>query len=220
MVIEFPDVDLNGVKAVLLDLDNCLYPYDECHAAAVDACINSLANNFPNLSRDDLLHEYEESRKACHRQLDGTAASHSRLLYFKGMLESISGRTQAQLSLELEELYWSTYMDTMQLEPKALKFLQDCQNKSIPICLVTDLTEQIQLRKVLRLGIAEQIKFIVSSEEVGVEKPASEIFQFALAKLGLETNDVIMIGDNPKKDITGAEALGIKAYPVTCLESK
>ncbi|MDA0772654.1 MAG: HAD family hydrolase [Cyanobacteria bacterium] len=220
MVIIFPDVDLTEVKAVLLDLDNCLYPYDICHARALEDCIQKLSQEFPQISEAKLKEEYEKSRKACHRRLDGTASSHSRLLYCKGLLENITGKTQAALSLELEELYWSSYMGQMQLDTKALAFLKECKNKSIPISLVTDLTEQIQLRKIIRLGIADYIDFVVSSEEAGVEKPAAKIFELALSKLGKKASEVIMIGDNLEKDIKGAEALGIKAYPVTCLESK
>jgi putative hydrolase of the HAD superfamily len=220
MVIIFPNIDLTGVKGVLLDLDNCLYPYDICHAHALKTCIDLLSGKFSNHSCDDLLNEYEKSRKSCHRQLDGTTSSHSRLLYFKGLLELITGKTQAQLSLELEELYWSSYMEQMQLDAKALAFLQKCKNKSIPISLVTDLTEQIQLRKIIKLGITNYIDFVVSSEEAGIEKPAAKIFELALSKLNKKSSDVIMIGDNLEKDIKGAEALGIKAYPVTCLESK
>ena len=220
MVIIFPDIDLTGVKGVLLDLDNCLYPYDICHAQALETCISKLTQEFPQISEDKLMEEYDKSRKACHRQLDGTASSHSRLLYFKALLESITGKTQAALSLELEELYWSSYMEQMQLDAKALAFLQKCKNKSIPISLVTDLTEQIQLRKIIKLGITNYIDFVVSSEEAGIEKPAAKIFELALSKLNKKSSDVIMIGDNLEKDIKGAEALGIKAYPVTCLESK
>ncbi|MDD9897475.1 MAG: HAD family hydrolase [Candidatus Melainabacteria bacterium] len=215
MVIQFPDVDLTGIKGVLLDLDNCLYAYDACHAAALEACIKLLEEKFSETSREELLAAYDKSRKTCHQELDGTASSHSRLLYFSGVVEDISSRTDAALTLELEELYWSTYMDTMELDSKALDFLKQCQAQSIPICLVTDLTLQTQLRKVVKLGISDYIQFITSSEEAGLEKPAAKIFELALSKLGLKTDEVIMIGDNPKKDIAGAQALNIKAYQVS-----
>lgn len=50
------------------------------------------------------------------------------------------------------------------------------------------------------------------SEELGISKPNSEIFLFALNSLGIDKEDyknVIMVGNNLKKDIAGANRLGL-----------
>ena len=50
------------------------------------------------------------------------------------------------------------------------------------------------------------------SEVVGAEKPAREMFQTAMDKLGLSETDksrVIMVGNNLKRDIVGANRFGI-----------
>lgn len=50
------------------------------------------------------------------------------------------------------------------------------------------------------------------SEELGVQKPNPEMFLFALNSLGIEKEDyknVIMVGNNLKKDIVGANRLGL-----------
>ena len=50
------------------------------------------------------------------------------------------------------------------------------------------------------------------SEEVGAEKPAAEMFRTAMEKLGLGEADkgrIIMVGNNLKKDIAGANRFGI-----------
>jgi putative hydrolase of the HAD superfamily len=49
---------------------------------------------------------------------------------------------------------------------------------------------------------------------VGIEKPNKKMFQSALEKLRLSTDQVIMIGDSIDKDISGAEEMGIKSYLV------
>ena len=71
-----------------------------------------------------------------------------------------------------------------------------------------------QVQKLQKLKVDHLIDYLVTSEEAGKEKPHSEIFLLALAKLDLQINNVIMIGDNQIKDIEGAEKLGIKAYQV------
>jgi putative hydrolase of the HAD superfamily len=50
---------------------------------------------------------------------------------------------------------------------------------------------------------------IVISSEVGLAKPDPRIFALALQRLGLESDEVLMVGDSPEHDIAGARAAGI-----------
>jgi len=50
---------------------------------------------------------------------------------------------------------------------------------------------------------------IVISGDFGRGKPDPAIFEHALELLGVENDEVIMVGDNPKTDILGAERAGI-----------
>ena len=52
----------------------------------------------------------------------------------------------------------------------------------------------------------------VGSRAFGRTKPHPEIFQHALALLGVEPEDAAMIGDSYEDDIEGARALGMKAF--------
>ena len=106
------------------------------------------------------------------------------------------------------------FLDRMQIDKSANKFINKCYEAHIPICCITDLTAQIQFRKIVKLNIEKKIKLIVTSEEAGIEKPNKKIFNLALEKINLQYNDVIMIGDSTSKDIKGAESLGIKSYLV------
>ena len=102
----------------------------------------------------------------------------------------------------------------MELNAAAKKFILKCNDKNIPICCLTDLTAEIQFRKVLKLKLENNIKYIVTSEEVGIEKPNKKMFQSALEKLKLNSEQVIMIGDSAEQDIFGAEDMGITSYLV------
>jgi len=50
---------------------------------------------------------------------------------------------------------------------------------------------------------------MIASVDVGYQKPDPEIFQLALKRLGLITQEAIMIGGNPTSDIQGAHNLGM-----------
>ena len=80
------------------------------------------------------------------------------------------------------------------------------------MCVVTNLNMQFQIQKIKQLEIEPYVSCLVTSEEVGVEKPDPLFFEIALKKLGLAKDDVIMIGDDEEKDIQGAKAMGIPAF--------
>ncbi len=62
-----------------------------------------------------------------------------------------------------------------------------------------------------RLGIGRFFRVRVFSDEVGVRKPEPDIFEAALAGLGLPPERVVHVGDDVDADIAGAKALGMRA---------
>jgi putative hydrolase of the HAD superfamily len=103
----------------------------------------------------------------------------------------------------------------MTLDKQADAFLNTLNEMNIKICIVTNLTTQFQIQKLITLGLHRRIDALVTSEEGGLEKPHARLFEIGLEKLGLSAHDVVMIGDDEEKDIAGAQALGIKTVKVT-----
>lgn len=189
---------------VLFDLDNTLYPYDPAHDAALNAVRIKVTNNFnlPEKTFDDAFLRAKELTKA---QLKNTAASHSRLLYMQKMLELLGLGSQVLFALDLEQTYWRTFLGNANLFPNAKDFLDDLRLNSIPTAIVTDLTAQIQFRKMIYFGLDHYFDCIVTSEEAGQEKPHAAPFQLALEKVQTKGSTIWMIGDSPKNDIGGAK---------------
>ncbi|MCL2884058.1 MAG: HAD family hydrolase, partial [Oscillospiraceae bacterium] len=52
---------------------------------------------------------------------------------------------------------------------------------------------------------------VVTSEEARAYKPQREIFDFALHKFGLSSDEILYIGDSVRSDVLGAGAAGIQA---------
>jgi putative hydrolase of the HAD superfamily len=59
------------------------------------------------------------------------------------------------------------------------------------------------------LGIAERLDVLVFSTDVGVRKPAAEIFLHALGELGVDPLEAVFVGDRLVDDVQGAAALGM-----------
>jgi len=60
-------------------------------------------------------------------------------------------------------------------------------------------------------GIMHYFDFLISSADYGFRKPHPEIFETAIARLGLPRERVWFIGDRPHLDILGAKGVGLTA---------
>jgi len=214
VISSFKKIDIHGIRAVLLDFDNTVYPYEPCHQFALRQVYRKIQTIVPVDSYKKFVDLYRQAQTDIKQHLPTQAASHSRLLYFQHLFEDAFGKTKTALSLQFETLYWESFFKKMVLREGVLDFFQNCKNQNIRICIVTDLTAQIQLKKIVHLGLEEYIDFVVSSEEAGIEKPAERLFIMALDKLGLSKEDVVVVGDSVHRDIAGAERLGIRHYLV------
>jgi len=58
------------------------------------------------------------------------------------------------------------------------------------------------------------VDFCVSSVETGVPKPNPKMFAVCAEKAGCDPRDMVMVGDNPIKDIDGALEAGWRAILV------
>ncbi len=205
--VYFPKIELSkDIKGILLDIDNTLYSYDECHKIAMESVKSKLQSTI-DISDLDFKDIYNKNRKRVNVDLNNQAASHSRLIYFQKVVEEIFGKSDLALILELEKAYWDSFLDNMELLENVYEFLEKCQKEKVKICIITDLTAEIQIKKLLKLNISSFIDFLVTSEEAGVEKPHPYIFKLCLEKLKLNHDEVLVVGDNLKKDILGAELL-------------
>lgn len=190
--------------AFLFDTDNTLYPYDPAHAAAQKAVREKVMKTF-SISQVDFDRAFNEARTQVKKRLNRTASSHSRLLYLQRMLEIMGLGSQVLLALDFEQTYWRTFLSNAVLFDGVKELLDDIRLLGIPTAIVTDLTAQIQFRKVVYFGLDNSFDYIVTSEEAGFDKPHEAPFQIALEKMRPKGDCIWMIGDNPVNDIGGAK---------------
>lgn len=189
--------------AILFDTDNTLYPYDPAHAAAQSAVREKVAKMF-SISHADFDKAFTQARTEVKTRLKHTASSHSRLLYLQRMLEIMGLGSQVLLALDFEQTYWRTFLSNAILFDEVKELLDDLRLLGVPTAIVTDLTAQIQFRKIVYFGLDHYFDYIVTSEEAGFDKPHKAPFQIALEKMRPKGDCIWMIGDNPVNDIRGA----------------
>lgn len=199
-------VNLIDYKGILLDLDDTLYAYEPAHNNAMNRVYAKLNNIGIDCDKNVFERTFFTARKAIHRELDTLASSHNRLLYFQRVLELLHVNPLSY-ALDLYDCYWDAFLEAMTVSSELKRFLQAI--KTTKVCLITDLTAQIQFRKCRKLGLDAYVNAMVTSEEAGKEKPHPYPFLLALKKLNLQASNVLMIGDSFTKDIVGATSLGI-----------
>lgn len=194
--------------AVLFDTDNTLYPYDPANAAAVAAVVAKATQMF-TIDAGQVRTALEQARTQTKQRLGDTASSHSRLLYYQRMLELLGLGSQVLLALDLEQTYWRTFLSNAVLFDGLKEFLDELRLAGVPTAIVTDLTAQIQFRKIVYFGLDHFFDYIVTSEEAGFDKPHPAPFRIAVEKMRPTGDCIWMVGDNPVNDIAGArKAIG------------
>ena len=156
-------------ELAIFDLDNTLYDYEIANASGQGALNGFLSQHLgrPELEISQLL---DESRQRVKSRLGDTASSHSRLLYIRDLLVQLNVHTNAAFALECEQVFWREYLKKTQLFPGVEELFSVLRLAKTRLVLVTDLSSQIQLRKLAWLGLDKTFEVIVTSEEAGGDK--------------------------------------------------
>ena len=189
----------NNPDVIAVDLDNTMYAYEPCHRSAMSAVSRELQNRF-DLPRSKWESNFEKSKASIKSRLGKVASSHSRLAYFKGMLEHLGMHSQVEVALQLESLYWGEFIRQMKKSQNLDRFLETAREKGIPVVVITDLTTGIQIRKLHKLGITDLLSGLVTSEEVGADKPDLRFRDYITNQLGITGNYWWVVGDDKDKD--------------------
>ncbi len=194
-------------KNLILDLDNTLYEYDSAHQKALFFLLSQFSKEF-SIDFEQVKTTFLIARKKTHLELPNRAASHNRLLYIQKLLE-LYEINSLPYTLKYYNFYWDTFLNQITLFDDVYEILEQYKKKGGKICILTDLTAHIQYRKIEKLGLSKHIDFLVTSEEVGIEKPHPLMFFTAMKKLDCNRTETVMIGDSWEKDIVGANNVGI-----------
>jgi putative hydrolase of the HAD superfamily len=95
-----------------------------------------------------------------------------------------------------------------QLLPGAEELLKDLSKSGFKLAVISN-NDGKTAEKCEQLGIAKYFELIIDSTNVNIIKPDKDIFLLASEKLGIDTKDILHIGDLYGADILGARNAGI-----------
>lgn len=197
-------------KGVIFDIDGTLYDYQINDKLAMKHFCGYIEREM-GIPEENFRKTYTEARNIIHQRLKDTAASHSRVLMIQTALELL-GKNPFDYVLELYDVYWNYFLENMRPYDGAEEFLRELKNRGVKISTCTDMTAQIQYRKIKKLGLDKFIDFMVTSEETGFEKPSAIMFELALYKMRVRADEAAYFGDALDRDVLGAANVGIEPY--------
>jgi putative hydrolase of the HAD superfamily len=116
-------------------------------------------------------------------------------------------------TLVAEESVGDEHMPNAELEkvPHTDQVLKGLRGKyKLAVVTNTSTSKEENIRLALRkVGLEDYFDAVVTSVDIGHEKPDREIFCEALARLRVKPTEAVMIGNRIKTDILGANRLGM-----------
>ena len=187
-------------RAVVFDLDDTLYPYRAFVRSGFRAVACRLAAERklqPSTVLRVLRRALANGQRGCELQ---------QLCAKFGLPESLV-ESLADLIRE--------HMPALRL-PRESRRVLEALRANWKVGVLTNGTPHIQRRKVAALGIGGLVDAVLFAAEYGdgTGKPAASAFHAALDRLNVEAPSAVFVGDDPRTDIEGAAAVGMKTIHV------
>lgn len=130
--------------------------------------------------------------------------NHLRFLY---PLQAVGAADEA-LSQRFAADCFAVISTKCKLMPHALEVLQELSSR-YNLYILSNGFQELQCRKMRSAGIDRYFRKVVLSDDIGILKPAPEIFYFAMSATQSQLRESLMIGDSWENDVAGAAGVGM-----------
>lgn len=211
------------LKAILFDLDGTLVDWknvdidwEDYQAVHLNRVFDYVCNNIYPLENRQRFHEATLTciTSAWAEAKENLLAPHLGQILAQAL--ELEGVPRHLIDLEAcLRAYDFQPIEGLVAYPDVLQELPILKNEGLQFGIVTNAFQPMSMRD-LELTSTNLMDYFsdgcrISAADVGYLKPHSKIFEFALAQLQLQPQEVVFVGDNLKADIAGAQSAGMKA---------
>jgi HAD superfamily hydrolase (TIGR01509 family) len=183
--------------AVILDLDGTLVDSNDAHARA---WLHAFADEGFHLS-------FEEVRPLIGMGSDQLVP---RLTGVRPDSEQYE-----RLSDAWKDHFQRGELPTIRAQPGARELVEELRRRGLDLIIGTSGDEAVVEALLMRADVADLIPQRTTASDVEESKPAPDIVQAALKKLGRKPGEVLMLGDTPY-DIESAGRSGVETVALRC----
>ncbi len=189
------------IKGVVFDLDHTLFDRYATLRAVLPEMYKRLRDKIPeNLSENDFIEGLIAGEKK-HIYF-GWAYTAERLIEQGIFLPNTTG----------DEVWHCLYTYCWPLAAIKFPFTEPClkelRDMGLKLGILTNGAKELQMRKIKMLGMESFVDKILTSGEVGVDKPDPKPFEVMSEKIGISPSELLYVGDNPLNDVEGSRNAG------------
>jgi len=200
------------IKAVFFDLYNTLVTYDppreEIEARilkefGIEVSPESLLR--PITIADDFIYKEHARLPMSKRSKEETTALY---IQYHGIVLKEAGIEASKELIAGILGKWMSFDLKMVLFDDVVPALTDLKERGLVLGLISNVDRDIA-PFYQGLGLSAWLQVMVTSQEVGFNKPHPEIFQAALKQAGVKPSEAIYVGDQYQIDVVGASKVGM-----------
>jgi len=189
------------IKGILFDLDNTLIDFltmkKKCTQAAVSAMIKAGLNMDHKKAFSLMFEMYKK-----HGIEDQTI--------YQKFLKKYTKKIDYKILSAGIIAYRKVKVTQVIPYPGVKETLTKLKNKKLKLGILTDAPRLQAWLRLTEMSLVKYFDLVLGYEDTHKKKPSTAPFQKALNKMQLKPEEVIFIGDNPRRDIPGAKKLGMK----------
>jgi putative hydrolase of the HAD superfamily len=209
-------------QAVLFDLDDTLLEDDKAAENAWEKTAVVFALKTRLFSKDEFAarvnyirkHSWSDARKTSLDTKGKIDFFHTRTIIVKKALDELGCNYEDRTINEIVRTFADIKLELAKYVEGAENTLHELSKRGIKLALLTNGEADEQRKKIKKLGVEKFFSVCLVEGELGHGKPDSRIFEMALNLLGVNKNQVWMVGDRLEYDILGSQRMGI--FSVWC----
>ena len=202
------------IKAIFFDWFNTLATFEPPREELYSQAFQEFGIELPlkDVLRGTLIADqyyFAENAKSPVRERSPQEQAEVFSYYPKAILAEAGVNAPSELPLKIIRKLMQRFKDiNIVLFDDVLSTLETLKGKKLSLGLLTN-AEKTVVSICDKLGLNAYLDFVVTSEDVGVEKPKPAIFLAALERAGVKSSEAIHVGDQYNMDVVGARGVGI-----------
>ncbi len=194
----------NDIEAVVLDLDDTLWPIAPVINRAEKALARWIVDNAPAVAAQwdvNTLKLLRASLVAANPRLKNDVMGLRRGTIAAAFADAGAPPGQAEEAFE----FFRGERQKVEFYPDALPALERLRQRYRLGVISNGFAD------VNAIGIGEHFDAVVSAHEVGISKPDPRIFEAFVERIGLAASAMIYVGDDPANDVLAPQAAGFRS---------
>lgn len=189
------------IKGIIFDLDNTLVDFMRMKKHSCEEAMVAMIDSGLEMDK-------EKGLKILYKLYDKYGIEHKQI--FQEFLKKVNKKIDYKILANGIVAYRRVKAGFLIPYPHVHSTLLALKNKGIKLAILTDAPRMRAWTRLASLKLTDFFDAVITFEETGKKKPHKKPFEKALKSLGLDANEVLMVGDWPERDIEGAKNLGIK----------